>query len=96
MFRMKNTTITQEDEKVLARIETLAYDNRTGKTETLVIFCELTSEEQDASTVAKKALGVLGYIYQGIQDVETTSLPYNTEQAWHLGKKKEEADLRKY
>ena len=96
MFRMNKTVIIQEDEKVLARIETLAYDNRTGKTETLVIFCELTSEEQDASTVAKKALGMLGYIYQGIQDVETTSLPYNAETAWKLGKQKEETDLRKY
>lgn len=96
MFKMDNTVIVQETEKVLARIEVSAYDNRTMKSESLVIFAELTSEEQDASTVAKRALKEMGYLYQGIADVVTTSLPYNAEQAWHLGKQKEEDDLRKY
>lgn len=96
MFKMDNTVIVQETEKVLARIEVTAYDNRTMKSESLVIFAELTSEEQDASTVAKRALKEMGYLYQGISNVVTTSLPYNTEQAWHLGKKKEDEDLRIY
>ena len=93
MYRMEKTVIIQETEKVLARIEVDAFDNRTQKTETLVIFTELVNEEQPASDVAKKALKELGYLYQGVKDVETTTVPFDAEGFYYAGKDREAEEM---
>lgn len=93
MFKMEKMTIVQQTEKVLAKVDVTAYDNRTGKEESLVLYAELTSEDQDAVIVAKRALKELGYLYLGISNVETTSIPFDAEGFFLAGKDKEAEDL---
>ena len=93
MYKMEKTTIIQVTEKIFAKIDVRAYDNRTGKQEKMIVFAELTSEDQDALVVVKNALKELGYQYAGIDNVDTTSMPIDAEGFYLAGKDKEAEDL---
>ena len=95
MFRMDNTVIVQEQEKVYAKADVIAYDQRSKKEEHLTVFCELTFEEQDVKPIAERALKELGYLYLSITNVETTSVPFDAEGMFLAGKDLEQEILNR-
>ena len=86
---MTDDVIVQCNEAVMARAEVNAQDRRSGKRVNMVIYCELTAEEQDVKPIAERALKIMGYNYLGINDVETTTYPMNAEQMFNFGKSME-------
>ena len=86
MYRMTDDVIVQCNEAVMARAEVNAQDRRSGKRVNMVIYCELTAEEQEVKPIAEKMLRVMGYNYLGMGDVDTTTYPENCEQMYNFGK----------
>ncbi len=95
MFKMDDMTITQCTDKVLARVEADAIDQRNGKEENLILYIELTAEEQNAKPIVERALRNLGYLYNGITNVETTSVPFDAEGMFLFGKECEAKAVQK-
>lgn len=93
MFRMSKNVLVQEKEKVLAKVEATAFDQRTKKEENLILYIELTAEEQDAKPIVERGLKSMGYSYLGITNVETTSVPFDAEGMFLYGKEQEQKDL---
>lgn len=92
MYRMENATIFQDDAKVLAKAEVIAYDNRANEQVNLTVYIELTEQEQEEKPIIERVLRGLGYTYHGITNVVTTSVPFNAEQMWRYGKQLEPTD----
>ena len=86
MFKMVGTTIIQTKDSVMATAEVIAKDRRTGEQVTMTIFCELTEIDQDVKPIAERALKVMGYDYNGINNVDTTTFPMNCEEMFKAGK----------
>ena len=94
MYRMDKTVLIQTTEKVVAKVSAHAFDQRTQQKENLIVFCELTEKEQDAKPIVERALAKMGYLYLGIDDVDTTTVPFDTEGMYLFGKECEQKDLR--
>lgn len=95
MFRMEKTVISQTTEKVMARVDVSAIDRRTQEKVEMIIFCELTEKEQNVKPIVERALENLGYLYYGISNVDTTSVPFDAEGMYLTGKEKEQEDLNR-
>ncbi len=95
MFRMDNTLIIQTTEKVIAEVQAIAYDLRTQKRVNLVIYCELTENNQDVKPIIEHVLERMGYQYMGIGDVITTSVPFDALEMYETGIEKEKEDLNR-
>lgn len=95
MYKMDKTVLVQTTEKVLAKATAKAYDLRSQKEEIIFIFCELTEKEQDAKPIVERALQNMGYQYMGMVNVETTTVPFDTEGMFMYGKEREEKDLQR-
>lgn len=93
MFRMNKNVMIQENDKVLARVEAIAFDQRTKEQVNLIVYIELTAEEQDAKPIVERGLKSMGYSYLGITNVETTSVPFDAEGMFLYGKEQEQKDL---
>ena len=89
MFRMEEYVVIQETQKTVARVGLLAFDNRSRKEAALILYVELADESESVKPYAEKALKEMGYILLGISEVETASIPFDTEVAWEKGKKSE-------
>ena len=85
MYNMDRNVIVQSTEKVIARVQLNAFDNRTKKVEEYYLYCELTEEEQDVTPIVNRALKCLGFQNSGIINVETTSLPFDAQESFKQG-----------
>lgn len=95
MYHMDQNVIVHETEKTVARATIIAFDNRSRKEVSLVIYVELEDETDSVKPYAEKALKEMGYTLLGISDVETATIPFDAEVAWEQAKEREEAQKRK-
>lgn len=95
LVKMKDATIVQEFDNVICKCLVFAGDKRTGKKEHLTIFVELTAEDQEPKVIVERILKRLGYYFYSFDiDPETTTIPFDAEKLFELGKQKELEDLR--
>ena len=88
-FRMDKMIIIQDSMKDVARVNLIAYDNRTKQEVNLVLYVEIVDKDQNVKPIAENALEKLGYAYLGITDVEVVSVIFDCESAWEHGKESE-------
>lgn len=96
IVKLKDTTIVQEFDNVICKCQVHAMDKRSGEKEHLTIFVELTEQEQEPKVIVEKILRKLGYYFYSFDiDPETTTIPFDAEKLFELGKAKEIEDLHR-
>jgi hypothetical protein len=91
---MEDTRVIQDIDIVIAKCEVQALDLRSDKVEHLTVFVQLTADEQDAKPIVERALRKMGFSYCGMDDVETTSVIFNGDGLYALGKEQDKKSLR--
>ena len=86
MLRMNDTTIIAETNKVIAKILTKAWDQRSNKMVDLTLYIELRDEEDEPKPHVEKILSKLGFINQGIINVQMVDVTYDCEKLFLANK----------
>lgn len=95
-IKMNGTAIVQEIERVICKCEVKAFDKRTARSLKLLMYVELTDEEQEPKPIVEKILNKLGFSYYGFESTPiTTSVNNDAEELFKIGKAQEEKDLHR-